>query len=308
MMINQYEQQQQEQELSAISGPTSEASTKEGSVISNVETESQEADHILSTESNDVDSIDEVPDQDMATRSSCDNRVDRVESMGSLEEIEESSEETRPPHNKRKRLNVLMTLTLKETSSRPEDSREPLVELSSFETISANSPTGSLLNRRSPSPQLSPTSASMRANIMFVKAGTDVKEKSPSSEQETSRIQEAMRLKSELAIGSRYATCEEIQSTKRKREDDSETGAFVNRGEPKRRNNSDLETNELQLILPSSSMVSSSLAMQDAIMAPRMTPESLRKSPHDIDLSREIPGGSVELNKETAAPVSITVE
>ncbi|KAF9361683.1 Platinum sensitivity protein [Mortierella sp. NVP85] len=238
--------------------------------------------------------------------SDCEGGVGGPDGPGTTGEEEESTEPTRLLPNKRKRPNNLATLPL--------SSKEPFNEFdvhSTSEPISASSPTGTLLSRRSPSPQLSPTSAAMRTGIAFVREGTEVKETSSSPEQEASKLQEAMRLKSELAVGSRYVA-EETHLTKRKREEEgTDGGTLGDRTEVRRRSNSsssnDGEGAKDLLILSSSPMIpmAAGLAMQDN-MIPRVTPDSKRKmtSSHGADVPCEGSGGSIELVQETATPLS----
>ncbi|KAG0221806.1 Platinum sensitivity protein [Mortierella sp. GBA43] len=299
VMIHQYEQQQQqEQEKLAPEASTNEAVTnnaEEGSTVHLAEIPHQD---VATSDSNDDVSTgaqhDATATAGSSRRRKFSNHSDNWdhEESGASNIPENAGDEQQSP-NKRKRPNdLILSLGSSDPSSQ------------SDESTSAASPVGSPLNRRSPSPQLSPTTASMRTDIVFVKAGTDMKDRKPSSEHEANKIQEAMRLKSELATGSRYPT-EDIQLTKRKRDSDEEIGALDLRAEPRRRSNSsDHESNHLPLILTSSSMIPTSLAMQDSVMAPRITPDSLRMGPHDTNLpSREVAGGSVD-----SAPLSITVE
>jgi hypothetical protein len=154
----------------------------------------------------------------------------------------------------------------------------------------------------------------MRTGIAFVREGTEVKDASSSSGQEASKLQEAMRLKSELAVGARYVA-EESHLTKRKREEESTDGGTLgDRTEARRRSNSSSSSNagegakDLSLILSSSPMIpmAAGLAMQDNIMIPRVTPDSKRKLTSSLgaDVPCEGSGGSIELVQETATPLS----
>ncbi|KAF9979422.1 hypothetical protein BGZ65_006602, partial [Modicella reniformis] len=232
--------------------------------------------------------------------SACEDSVDDLEDTWTSGRVVESAEEIRPSSIKRKRSNELFSVPLspKESLNWPdacgmlsssgmmcEDSQEPL-DHSTCGPIPAKSQASVLLNRLSPSAQQSPltiitttttttattttttTATTTRTDIVFVKAGMDVRELSPKSEQEANKMQEAMRLRSELAIGSRCST-EEVQLTKRKWEDDADMGTLGGGGRAEsRRKTSDGGTNDLPTILLSPTIPTGSVAQDNIVVAP----------------------------------------